>query len=64
MFLAMLDGLLLGQLAAPDDDVENTVIRPSLKPGSRGSRARELDEAELNHVRGAREPSGREGGLR
>lgn len=31
MFLAMLDGLLLGQLAVPDDEVENTVIRPSLK---------------------------------
>jgi DNA-binding transcriptional regulator YbjK len=31
MFLAMLDGLLLGQLAAPDDDVENTVLRPALR---------------------------------
>ena len=31
MFLAMLDGLLLEQLAAPDEDVENTVIRPALK---------------------------------
>ena len=30
MFLAMLDGLLLGQLAVPEEDVENTVIRPSL----------------------------------
>jgi TetR/AcrR family transcriptional regulator, regulator of biofilm formation and stress response len=30
MFLAMLDGLLLGQLAAPEDDVENTVVRPTL----------------------------------
>lgn len=31
MFLAMLDGLLLSQLAAPDDDVENEVLRPALK---------------------------------
>jgi DNA-binding transcriptional regulator YbjK len=31
MFLAMLDGLLLGQLAAPDGDVENAVLRPALK---------------------------------
>ena len=31
MFLAMLDGMLLGQLAVPDEDVENTLIRPSLK---------------------------------
>jgi TetR/AcrR family transcriptional regulator, regulator of biofilm formation and stress response len=31
MFLAMLDGLLLGQLATPVDDVENEVIRPALK---------------------------------
>jgi DNA-binding transcriptional regulator YbjK len=31
MFLAMLDGLLLEQLAAPDRDVENTVIRPALR---------------------------------
>lgn len=31
MFLAMLDGLLLGQLAVPEEDVENTVIRPSLR---------------------------------
>jgi DNA-binding transcriptional regulator YbjK len=31
MFLAMLDGLLLGQLAAPDDDVEATVLRPALR---------------------------------
>ena len=31
MFLAMLDGLLLAQLAVPDDDVENSVIRPALK---------------------------------
>lgn len=31
MFLAMLDGLLLGQLAAPEDDVENAVLRPALK---------------------------------
>jgi DNA-binding transcriptional regulator YbjK len=31
MFLAMLDGLLLGQLAAPDDDVENDVLRPVLR---------------------------------
>ncbi|MGZ5330971.1 MAG: hypothetical protein ACXWFH_06660, partial [Solirubrobacterales bacterium] len=29
-FLALLDGLLLGQLAAPDADVEHTVIRPAL----------------------------------
>ena len=31
MFLAMLDGLLLGQLAAPDHDVENAVLRPALE---------------------------------
>ncbi len=31
MFLAMLDGLLLGQLSAPDDDVENTILRPALR---------------------------------
>lgn len=31
MFLAMLDGLLLGQLAAPDPDVEHTLIRPALE---------------------------------
>ncbi|MFL5892334.1 MAG: TetR/AcrR family transcriptional regulator, partial [Solirubrobacterales bacterium] len=31
MFLAMLDGLLLEQLAAPDDDPEGNVIRPALK---------------------------------
>jgi DNA-binding transcriptional regulator YbjK len=31
MFLAMLDGLLLGQLAAPDDDVESAVLRPALR---------------------------------
>jgi DNA-binding transcriptional regulator YbjK len=31
MFLAMLDGLLLGQLAAPAPDVETTVIRPALE---------------------------------
>jgi TetR/AcrR family transcriptional regulator, regulator of biofilm formation and stress response len=30
MFLAMLDGLLLGQLAAPLEEVENKVIRPAL----------------------------------
>jgi DNA-binding transcriptional regulator YbjK len=30
MFLAMLDGLILSQLAAPDDDVENAVLRPAL----------------------------------
>jgi DNA-binding transcriptional regulator YbjK len=30
MFLAMLDGLLLGQLAAPEEDVGNAVLRPSL----------------------------------
>jgi len=30
MFLAMLDGLLLGQLAVPDQDVEANVIRPAL----------------------------------
>jgi DNA-binding transcriptional regulator YbjK len=30
LFLAMLDGLLLGQLAAPEDDVERRVIRPML----------------------------------
>jgi hypothetical protein len=27
----MLDGMLLGQLAAPDPDPERTVIRPALK---------------------------------
>ncbi|MGH2926044.1 MAG: TetR/AcrR family transcriptional regulator [Solirubrobacterales bacterium] len=31
MFLAMLDGLLLGQLATPVPDVENAVIRPWLE---------------------------------
>ena len=31
MFLAMLDGLLLGQLAAPAEDVEHAVLRPALK---------------------------------
>jgi TetR/AcrR family transcriptional regulator, regulator of biofilm formation and stress response len=31
MFLAMLDGLLLGQLAAPDEDVERSVLRPALR---------------------------------
>lgn len=31
MFLAMLDGLLLGQLAAPDDGFEDTVLRPALR---------------------------------
>jgi len=31
MFLAMLDGLLLGQLAAPDEDVEDAVLRPALR---------------------------------
>lgn len=31
MFLAMLDGLLLEQLAAPDEDVENAVLRPALR---------------------------------
>jgi TetR/AcrR family transcriptional regulator, regulator of biofilm formation and stress response len=31
MFLAMLDGLLLGQLATPDPDVEKTLIRPMLE---------------------------------
>jgi DNA-binding transcriptional regulator YbjK len=31
MFLAMLDGLLLGQLAAPDPDVEGNVLRPALQ---------------------------------
>jgi len=31
MFLAMLDGLLLGQLTTPDEDVENSVLRPALR---------------------------------
>ena len=31
MFLAMLDGLLVGQLAAPSEDVEHKVIRPALE---------------------------------
>ena len=31
MFLAMLDGILLSQLPAPDPDPENNVIRPALK---------------------------------
>jgi DNA-binding transcriptional regulator YbjK len=31
MFLAMLDGLLLEQLAAPDEDPERNVIRPALR---------------------------------
>ncbi|MQA73417.1 MAG: TetR family transcriptional regulator [Solirubrobacterales bacterium] len=31
MFLAMLDGMLLSQLPAPDPDPEHTVIRPVLK---------------------------------
>jgi DNA-binding transcriptional regulator YbjK len=30
MFLAMLDGLLLGQLAAPDEDFETRILRPAL----------------------------------
>ena len=30
MFLAMLDGLLIGELATPSEDVEQTVIRPAL----------------------------------
>jgi DNA-binding transcriptional regulator YbjK len=31
LFLAMLDGLLVGELAVPTDDVERTVIRPALE---------------------------------
>jgi DNA-binding transcriptional regulator YbjK len=31
MFLAMLDGLLMEQLAAPDEDPERNVIRPALR---------------------------------
>jgi DNA-binding transcriptional regulator YbjK len=31
MFLAMLDGLLLAQLAVPDEDAEHSLIRPALK---------------------------------
>ena len=31
MFLAMLDGLLLGQLATPDDDFEERLLRPALR---------------------------------
>jgi len=31
MFLAMLDGLLLGQLATPDRDFEDRVLRPALR---------------------------------
>jgi DNA-binding transcriptional regulator YbjK len=31
MFLAMLDGLLIGELATPSEDVERTVIRPALE---------------------------------
>jgi DNA-binding transcriptional regulator YbjK len=31
MFLAMLDGLLLGQLATPDEDPKENVIRPALR---------------------------------
>ena len=31
MFLAMLDGLLINELATPTEDVENTVIRPALE---------------------------------
>lgn len=31
MFLAMLDGLLVGQLAAPSQNVEHEVIRPALE---------------------------------
>ncbi len=31
MFLAMLDGLLLNQLAAPEQDVERKLIRPALR---------------------------------
>jgi len=31
MFLAMLDGLLLGQLAAPDPDFEQALLRPALR---------------------------------
>lgn len=31
MFLAMLDGLLLGQLAVPEEDMEGNLIRPALE---------------------------------
>jgi DNA-binding transcriptional regulator YbjK len=31
MFLAMLDGLLINELATPSEDVERTVIRPALE---------------------------------
>ncbi len=31
MFLAMLDGLLINELATPTEDVEHTVIRPALE---------------------------------
>ena len=31
MFLAMLDGLLMGELATPSENVEHTVIRPALE---------------------------------
>jgi DNA-binding transcriptional regulator YbjK len=31
LFLPMLDGLLVGELATPTDDVEHTVIRPALE---------------------------------
>jgi DNA-binding transcriptional regulator YbjK len=31
IFLAMLDGLLIGELATPTEDVERTVIRPALE---------------------------------
>ncbi|HST39861.1 MAG TPA: TetR family transcriptional regulator C-terminal domain-containing protein [Conexibacter sp.] len=31
LFLALLDGLMLTQLAAPDDDFEQTVLRPALR---------------------------------
>ena len=40
MFLAMLDGLLLAQLATPDPDPEATVIRPALKAWFDGVPAR------------------------
>jgi TetR/AcrR family transcriptional regulator, regulator of biofilm formation and stress response len=46
MFLAMLDGLLLAQLAAPDEDVERELIRPALERWFRRLSARDDDAPE------------------
>jgi DNA-binding transcriptional regulator YbjK len=46
MFLAMLDGLLLAQLAAPDENVERELIRPALERWFRRLPARDDDATE------------------